>query len=171
VSESAACEELLVRQAIADVLSRYVRGVDRNDTALIRSCYHEGAIDDHGMFVGPADAFADWVTGERSARHAGSTHFLAPPYVVVHGDSATVETYCMAHHVSHPGEDETQRYTVLAVRYLDRFERREGRWLIAHRRCVFDWSYSSAADAEAMRLPEGVTPGRRDQSDASYSLQ
>ena len=39
---------LLARQEILEVLARYARGVDRADGELLRSCYHEGAMEEHG---------------------------------------------------------------------------------------------------------------------------
>ena len=58
---TAVLRELLDRQEIHDCLMRYSRGVDRLDPDLIRSAYHDDAIDDHGMFVGTRDEFVDWV--------------------------------------------------------------------------------------------------------------
>ena len=91
-------DDLVARAEIVDVLSRYVRGVDRCDPELMSSCYHPDAIDDHGTFVGPAKEFVGFVTGDRSRRWAMTTHFLAPPMVVRDGDVAAVDTYCQAHH-------------------------------------------------------------------------
>ena len=56
--------ELISQQEITAILYRLARGLDRNDKALLASCFHEDATDDHGLFVGPADEFCDWVTGE-----------------------------------------------------------------------------------------------------------
>ena len=41
-------QELLDRAELTDLVMRYSRGVDRRDFALIRSTYHDDAIDDHG---------------------------------------------------------------------------------------------------------------------------
>jgi hypothetical protein len=58
---------------------------------------------------------------------------------------------------------------VLGLRYLDRFERREGRWRIARRVCAFDWTYTVPFDpAAGFRFEPGFTLGARDQSDLSY---
>jgi SnoaL-like domain len=158
-------EDLLARAEIVDVLNRYVRGVDRADAELIRSCYHPGAIDDHGTFRGPADEFADHVAGERAHRYVSTMHFLAPPNIEVEGAAARVDTYCTAHHVTVPDEAGEQRRIVMGVRYLDRFELQAGRWLIAHRRCAFDWAQTLPGTGG---LPEAVTRGTRDRSDPWY---
>ncbi|MCK9470111.1 MAG: nuclear transport factor 2 family protein, partial [Porticoccaceae bacterium] len=54
-------QEMLDRHKIYQVLTRYCRGVDRGDAALIKSVYHDDAIDDHGMFKGLGKDFADWI--------------------------------------------------------------------------------------------------------------
>jgi len=38
---------------------RLARGTDRRDAALIRSCYHADAVDDHGAFRGGPAEFAE----------------------------------------------------------------------------------------------------------------
>ena len=50
---------LLDRQAIADVLVTYSRAIDRLDRDLLISVYHPDAIDDHGVFIGTREEFAD----------------------------------------------------------------------------------------------------------------
>jgi SnoaL-like domain len=164
-------DDLVARAEISDVLNRYARGVDRRDAELLRSCYHPDAIDDHGIFVGPADDFVEFVTGERSRRWIITTHFLAPPTIALDGHVAAVDTYCQAHHVSPRTADGGQALMVMAVRYLDRFERRDGQWLIAHRRCAFDWSVTiDAPGATTTALPPEVVRGSRDRDDPWYSL-
>ena len=41
-------------------LALHTRGMDRLDRELLRSAYHDDAIDDHVGFVGPVDEFIDW---------------------------------------------------------------------------------------------------------------
>ena len=41
-------QELLDKQAITDLLTRYMRAVDRGDVATVRGCYLPGATEDHG---------------------------------------------------------------------------------------------------------------------------
>lgn len=162
-------EELLAREEIHDVLKRYVRAVDRADADLMVSCYHDDGVDDHGMFRGPATEFAEFVCGERSKRYEATHHFIAPPNIRVSGDSAYVDTYCIAHQISAPDDDGQRFDYMIGLRYVDRFERRAGRWLIAHRTAVFDWTYTVTIDEERARsFGPDWSRGSRDRLDPWY---
>lgn len=50
---------LEARAGILDCVQRYARGMDRRDRALLRSAYHDDAVDDHVGFVGPVEDFID----------------------------------------------------------------------------------------------------------------
>lgn len=124
------------RQAIHDCLMRYSRGVDRLDRDIILSVYHEDAIDDHGVFVGNPKEFADWVIPMHTATHLSHQHCIFNTSVDLDGDVAHVESYYMFVGLNKKG-------TPLAMtggRYIDRFEKRNGRWAIAARICVRDWA-------------------------------
>jgi hypothetical protein len=128
--------ELQDRQAILDCLMRYSRGVDRLDRELLRSVYHDDAIDDHGMFVGDRDEFADWVVGMHSSTHLSHQHYLFNHFCDLDGDVAHTETYYMFVGMNREGDP----LSMSGGRYIDRFEKRDGRWAIAARLCVRDWA-------------------------------
>jgi hypothetical protein len=128
--------QLQDRQAILDCLMNYSRGVDRLDRELLLSVYHEDAIDDHGMFVGNREEFADWVVEMHSSTHLSHQHCLFNHTCDLHGDVAHTETYYMFVGMNRQGEP----LVMSGGRYLDRFEKRNGRWAIAARLCVRDWA-------------------------------
>jgi SnoaL-like protein len=164
-------DDLLARAEIGDALNRYVRGADRADADLMRSAFHDDGYDDHGNYQGPSYEFADWVCGERSKRYQITMHFLAPPNIRREGDEAYVDTYCLAHHLSQPDERGAQTNKVIGLRYLDRFERRNSAWLIAHRAVVYDWSHVIPVEpGVAPRYQEGLVPGTRDRTDRWYEM-
>jgi hypothetical protein len=155
-------EELLARAEITDVIKRLARGTDRLDEELMASCYHVDGFDDHNSFRGSGQEFAKWVCAVLPHFRA-THHFIADPYIRFDGDVAQVDSYCEAHHVG----DDTDM--ILGLRYVDRFERRDGKWLIAKRVCAFDWTYTVPFDAAArFRFEDDFTVGHRDRGDITY---
>jgi len=155
-------DELIARAEITDVVKRLARGTDRLDEALMASCYHPDGFDDHNSFRGSGVEFARWVC-EVLPHFVATHHVVADPYIRIEGDVAQVDTYCTAHHV---GGDSDM---VLGLRYVDRFERRDGRWLIAKRVCAFDWTYTVPFDPDARFVfADDFTVGRRDATDITY---
>ena len=129
------------RLEIRSRIDAYCRGVDRRDGALIRSCFHPDAVDDHGPYVGNAHEFADWIVARMSAMPVFGQHHVTNCLIHLDGpDSARVESYYLAYH---PRRDEASGRIVLLQnggRYLDQFERRDGEWRIARRKVLVDWS-------------------------------
>lgn len=158
---------LVDRQAIRDCLATYCRAVDRLDRELLLSVYHEDAIDDHGVFVGGPEEFADWVIAFHSRAQHTTQHIITNHTCDLDGDVAHCETYWMLAAMNKQGAS----LTLSGGRYIDRFERRGGRWAIALRKLTGDWS---GAPGEALLSPEGRVAlnsgahASRDKSDISY---
>jgi hypothetical protein len=166
-AREAQLEELLDGNEIRAVLARYCRGIDRLDRELIASVYHPDARDSHGSFVGLAGDFVNWVTTVALPKYSWTMHNLGTCSIELHGDLAYSETYAICYH-GLPLAPGKERLITVAVRYLDRFERRRaGAWLIADRVVAFEWQLEQEIDAIASLRPE-VTQGRRDRRDPSY---
>ena len=157
----AACDA----QAIRDVLARYWRGIDRCDAELVRSTYTEDAYDDHGYYQGPIQGFIDSLPAVVWPAFQGTQHFSGHISVEPTGaDAARVESYAEAHHLM--AGDEGLRDLVYGLRYVDRFERRDGEWRIAHRVCTWDWFREHAAGG--IELPDGYFRGPRSPDDPVF---
>lgn len=130
---------LLAESDIRDAMARYARGADRNDLALLRTAYHDDATDSHGYYAGDLDGFERWFS-ERHAHVVQSMHFLGNCLIEFDGDDAAdVETYCQAfQRLRAPDAPGTLEDLHVLCRYLDRFERRDGRWAVAHRVVVYE---------------------------------
>jgi ketosteroid isomerase-like protein len=155
------------RQAIRDCLATYCRGVDRLDRELLISVYHDDAVDDHGVFVGSREEFADWALAHH-ARHQNATqHIITNHTCELDGDVAHTETYWMMAAMNKQGAP----LNLSGGRYIDRFERRNGRWAIALRKCLGEWR---GIPGEPHLSPEGAkalnsgAPPTRDRNDPSY---
>lgn len=129
---------LLAERAITRVLHRYAQGVDRFALAQVRSCYWDEATDAHlPLFEGPVDEYVRWL-GEVLPAVAAISHQITNILIDVDlgAGRAEVEAYCLNGLVS--GEPPETR--IQCLRYLDRFERRDGEWRILERRVVRDWN-------------------------------
>ena len=102
-------DRLAAKLEIAELLARYCRGIDRLDTELIASVYHEDAYDDHGTFKGSGKEFARQVIGGLS-RYERTMHFLGTSLIEVEGNLAHGETYCVAYHRSRPVEGKQEDF-------------------------------------------------------------
>ena len=160
-------ELLAAERDIDRALKMYCRGIDRRDAELVRSVYHDDAIDDHGgAFLGGPDAYVEWVM-EHLLHFVSSMHTLHNSVIDVDSDVARVESYCVAHHVRRADGDELTM-DVFGCRYIDRFENRPGAgWRIAHRIVVREWRLRQPMLPEAEQ-PRGFARSRRDRTDLSY---
>ena len=157
---------LLAKDAITQVIHRVARGTDRLDHGLIVSGYWPDGFDDHNSFRGGPVEFADWVLTVLP-HFAITHHFLGQCRIEIDGDVAHTETYCNAHHVSHPDDSGAITDMAMGLRYVDRFERRAGEWRIAKRICAFDWAYTTGGPV--WPFPDDFTVGHRDPTDITYT--
>jgi SnoaL-like domain len=154
------------RAEIHDCMQRYARGIDRQDRALLRSAYHDGAVDDHVGFVGEVDDFIDWAF----AYHGNQTryqHYLLNHTADIDGDEAHAETYYL---FVATDREPANHMTISGGRYIDRLERRAGRWAIVDRVCLvefMDESQSLLTEAAIAMVP-GARTGSHDTTDPSY---
>jgi SnoaL-like protein len=159
--------EIKARLDIHDVLARYCRGADRCDPALMQSCFHEDAWDDHGFFNGPAKEFAARAANSLRERFISSKHYMTNEYVEIDGNKATSETYILA--LMRKREEGKLFDVMISARYLDRFECRNGEWRIVHRLLVNDGVRVDPAQGDDARMNQGRS-GERGEADPSCSL-
>lgn len=159
-------QTLLDKQALRDLVYTYCRACDRRDFRLLRTLYHDDAVDDHGsMFKGSADEFVAWIP-RVMASFESTVHSISNALFIVQGTQAQGELYTTAYHRT-PGPE--GREIVIGGRYLDRYEQRGGSWKFLHRALAMDWCRSTPVDAEAYReLAAGAPAGRTDAADPSY---
>lgn len=157
---------LLDREEIKEVIYRWCRGVDRLDWDLVRSCYHDGAVEDHGVFNGSAEEFIAFGR-EFIVRWPHTMHAVMNVLVDFEADDAAVaESYGVGFHRG-PDDSGAEADVVVGFRYVDRFERRGGAWKIAHRRMVFEWTRQDPV-GESWPMGDEYLMGRRDRADALY---
>jgi hypothetical protein len=139
--DPAKLQAMLDKEEIREILYRYCRACDRADRALLESCYHPGAIEDHGAFFGEAAAFAANLVGNASRLYRRMGHMVSTINIELDGDVAYSEAYvCAGGPLVAPADDGGTQVRVIHGRYIDRFERRDGEWRIAQRIVVKDWT-------------------------------
>ena len=155
------------RAAIQDCMQRFARGKDRRDRGLLRSAYHDGAVDDHVGFIGEVDDFIDWAFAYHSTQ-TRYQHYLLNHTVELNGEEAHAETYYL---FVGTDRDPANHITLSGGRYVDRLERRDERWAIVDRVCVVEWNAESTSfitDEVIAMMAGSMKVARHDRTDPSY---
>jgi SnoaL-like domain len=72
-------------------------------------------------------------------QYAATMHFNGQSTILLDGDRATGESYCLAHHLK-VGQDGQRTMMIASIRYLDELVRQDGQWLFAERRLMVNWT-------------------------------
>ena len=78
-------------------------------------------------------------------QYQATTHFNGQSTVRLNGDTATGESYCIAHHLTVSGDERT--LMLASIRYLDDFAKVDGKWRFARRKLMVDWTETRASSA------------------------
>lgn len=168
-SNNAACQQLVARQEIHDCLLRYCWGIDRGDLQLVLSAFHEDAVDNHsGVEESAVERFTRTVAQASAMR---TSHNLGNILIQIDGAQAAVQSYLTARH-QFEFAGKTWDW-IIAGRYLDKFECRDGQWRIAHRTVVYDFERFDEHGAKPDGHPataffDHVIRGQRGRGDYSY---
>jgi hypothetical protein len=168
------------RAAIQDAIYRWCRAIDRLDFDAFSSCFHDDAYDDHIFYRGNISGFVDCLR-QRHAEITSSIHAVSNILIeFIGGDVALVETYVRVMQrrpftpaPGAPEPDHNSHVSEVYCRYVDRFERRQGAWKIAHRTLVTDTAVEYTDREPEHRLPAAgsANRGRRDLQDTIYQRQ
>jgi hypothetical protein len=160
--------ELADREAIRTVLARYTRSVDRVDEALIRTVFWEDAYIDHGKHQASAgDFIAEGF--KRLLANDQTSHFIGNMLIEVNGQAAAVETYFQSYH-RRRNDPDGPKDDIVAGRYIDQMQKREGEWRILHREVIYDWYRPYADSADWTNAPHGHYETHRFPTDRTYSV-
>jgi len=115
----------------------YARAVDRRDWALAETLFTEDAVLKGARFelVGVAQILRGLATVER---YRATFHAVHNQTLVIAGDEASGETYCVANHLL---ERDGQTFKLdWGIRYQDRYRRcADGAWRFTRRELIVDW--------------------------------
>ncbi len=165
--------DLEAKEAIRYKLSLYPRGLDRQDTSIGLRVFAEDAYIDYG--TSPDGSWAWQGTGPEWIEYCTNTidkgitangghyaHEIFQVCIEVNGDKAGSEYYGTAWTMT-PQGDGLYRLASSVARYCDKWECREGDWLIVERIVTNDFGWSHAD--VPLREPYGIA---FDESDPSY---
>jgi SnoaL-like domain len=163
------------REAIRDILAAYAHAIDRRRWGMMEHLFHDDAVFKFGVIAG------DWRGFVEQARAVidpclATQHQLGQVQFGFEGaDVCHTETYMTAMHTIPPGyplaavfPDKGVIYSaIVAGRYVDRFEKRDGAWRIAQRTGLYDWrEFRVVEGVDLSDTPEGAA-GFHDARDPS----
>ncbi|WP_330291275.1 nuclear transport factor 2 family protein [Streptomyces sp. NBC_00576] len=147
--------DLRDRMDLRQLVDTYAYALDRRTAELFASLFDEGG---ELVLVRPAgsgraplvlDGRDGWARALAVLEPCRvTTHFVGNHLVRLAGDSATGETYCLAHEI-YPA-DGPDRMRVRSIRYRDTYRRTNGSWLFARRELTIDWT-----EDRVLRSPSG----------------
>ena len=137
--------EVADRLAIRELIEAYAHCADRRDAQGQMTLFTE---DTHFVvYMNAKDPTPSQELHDRQAlapvfgelnKYDATTHFVGQSTIItLTSDTATGETYCLAHHVMVDGDKRS--LMVASLRYLDRFVKFDGAWLFAERLLYVDW--------------------------------
>ncbi|MFM6830425.1 MAG: nuclear transport factor 2 family protein [Novosphingobium sp.] len=151
VNREAALDAALAKAEIHDLCMAYARGVDRADEALLASIFTEDSTVISGVVNGSGKDFARDITAFVRDNLEMCFHSVANEWIDVRGDEAVGEHYALAQMVQAGTE------VLTGGRYIDRYVKRDGKWLILSRTFVADWSNSHPSTMERDGFYEALT--------------
>lgn len=166
--ETDALRRVLDRDELEDLARTYMRGLDRRDAGLLRSVFHDDATTHYGAFAGSPDEFVAYAMNALSS-HEINQHLIGQ--VGLWWDSADTargEVYFTAFHRLARGDDRVDM--TISGRYVDRYEHRDGRWLMTHRTEIVDWARSEPTVDDYLPTHPHVVVGRPGPDDLSYRI-
>jgi len=161
-------QALLDERSIRTLLLKYCRAVDRCDQEAIASCFHPDAVDDHGNWIMDGSRVAEHIVTLVRPGRGRAMHFLGNMLIEVEGDVAFAESYILAFRTLERYGEPYNR--TRALRFVDRFERRDGHWRISERVAVDEWNRVDRI-VEQQDDTNKFRYGSKDRSDPVYAIR
>ncbi|MFM6831426.1 MAG: nuclear transport factor 2 family protein [Novosphingobium sp.] len=159
-------QELTDRELIFDCIKSSSRGTDRFDVELVASCYHPDAIHDNGVRQVKAQGYGNDANAAHDMLFDAHLHNVTMQLCKIDGDEAHAESYSLGIFLDKGSE----AGRILAGRYIDRLEKRDGEWRIALRRATIEIALEGKAALPFNQSLAGSNylKGDRNPADISY---
>lgn len=157
-------DPLADKDAIRDLIYTYCRAVDRIDVPLGHSIWHDDGVADYGAgyYQGPGRGVIDRICANH-AHLLSHSHQVTNILIALDGDRAGSEAYVSG--TMRMERDGRLLHMEVWARYLDKWEKRGGRWGLLGRTVVYD--HESIREVTPMGQEIRST---RDRSDPSYAV-
>ncbi|MDE0116727.1 MAG: nuclear transport factor 2 family protein [bacterium] len=141
------------RDALADLTAEYARCVDRGDPEGVAACFAPDGVlrivnlAEGGKVVAERTGRDEIVRAISRMSYDATFHFVGQQQVDIDGDTATGETYCIAHHLTIPDDGTPATDYIMFIRYQNQFVRLDEGWRFAVRELNIDWTETRLAEA------------------------
>jgi hypothetical protein len=169
VMEDVAVKNLVAKNAIAELIHTYPRGLDRLDRDVLLSIGHATAtVEFSTLFKGTWVGYVDWLM---KAHHSMlfNNHRISNMLIHVDGDRAASEATSTATLLA-KREDGAIEDRLVYSRYLDRWRCDEGHWSLSHRLTVRDFRRVRIISADELESYQFTNAGDVGRKDPSYKL-
>ena len=142
--DPASLKACVAKAAVREVLEDYFHGLDAREEARLAACFTEDAVATHHsgsdteLTLLGGKAIAGYFCGLLSTFTA-TNHTLSNSVIRVTGDTATADTFAIAHVVI------DDRVRVRGIKYIDELVRVSQQWRICKRTHIQLWQYEAAA--------------------------
>ena len=139
-------QEMADRIAIKELIDAYAHDADRRDSEAQSNLFMpDGIIENYEGEPTATNKPDAILKGRKELRNGFATlkkyditmHFNGQSDLQLNGDTATGETYCLAHQFWN--ENKQRILMIIGIRYYDTFVRANGSWFFAKRKLIFDW--------------------------------
>jgi len=130
------------RIEIQDLINTYAHCADNREAQKQAELFTENAI--VNVFMGKEKQAVQTLHGRKELAEAFqtlkqydiTTHFNGQSIISITGDTATNESYCLAHHI----KNFEKSLLIMSIRYQDKLVKQNGKWLFAERNLFIDWT-------------------------------
>ncbi len=160
--------ELSDRAEIADVLCLFCQNLDRHNWDAMDQIFHDDASVKYSYREGVQPA-TEWLARASVIMKTFSRtfHQLGNMLIDIDGDTAWCEAYVTATHCVPPtapkegfwGSKDEPYNGIGGARYVDRFERRDGKWKISVHETIVDWRHDETAHHDHLLQVEEQAAG------------
>jgi hypothetical protein len=153
-------------QEIRECIARHARGCDRHDADCNASAFHEGGVHELGNRVFDGKLYGAHSNIGLGMMFEATVHTPVLQTCEIDGDTAHTESYVIGIMLDKGGATSQ----VVAGRYIDRLERKDGRWGIMVRRVTVEivvQGHASIMSTDPFKA-QHYLKGNRDNDDLSY---